>query len=280
MPAFPLGIGRGANANVVHRLKANSVPNFVFAPQMSWSVRQSFKDLARRTSTQAITILVNSSTDGDHVLTFSGGGLPAPVELDPFTASSDTAADIAAGLEAIIEAARADVLADVITGESVTDATISIAAIPKAPSVAPLTVTHTVPGGAASTLTYTYTLTQDHTSVDSTRHGDAHVTHLFCERVVRGSCTLNVTTAFAGVTAMTIIAGDADDDNGILTSSNLKSAAATDTVGAAENTPRFEAAFVPQWVITCASATPLHFGSLTAGEFELEIAYVPVPEVP
>lgn len=275
MPAFPLGIGRGANANIVHRLRANSVPKFAFAPRMSWSARMNWKELKRVSTTQVITLLVNSSTDGDHVLTFSGGGLASPVELDPFEASTNTAAQIAAGLEALIQTARADVLATVVTGETVNSATITITAITKVPGVAPLSVTHTVPGGAASTLTYTYVATLDHTSTISDHRGAEKVSTLFPENVVRADCTVDVSEAFAGVTALTMIVGDANDDNGLVTSTTIKSEAVINTVAAAENTPRFESAFVPQFTITAASATPLSFDSLTAGEFEVEIAYTP-----
>lgn len=283
MADFPLPVGRGANANHFHRLRAGSIPNFAFTPLMSWSVRQTFGDLARTTSTQSIAITITDDTDGDHVLTFSGGGLAEPVALDAFAASTDTVEDIATGLEAIVEAARAadEPLDGIVTAESVTDATISITALPKAPGTPPLVVTHTVDDvDGVPTLVYSYTITFDHTSTASEIHGTEAYTHLFPEMVVRDSCTLNRRVAFSGATSMTIVVGDADAANGLLTVTSLGSAGCVDTVGAAENTPRFEAAFVPQWVVGLASATPLHFGSLTAGEFEIEIAYCPTVAVP
>lgn len=278
MPNFPLPIGRGANSNVADRLKADTVPKFPFAPDMTWSCTLTAKQLALRTQSQVITVLINSTADGDHILSFSGGGLAEPVDIT-FAASGNTAAQIAAGLEAAIQTARATTLAGVVTNETVSTATITITCLTKARNVDPVTITNTQPDGDTDDPTFTYTygasLNPTSTSTDGV-NGHTNFMPEFPTNVVRGQCTVNRRVAFAGTTALTIIVGDAGATNGLVTATSIMSTGVFDTIAAAENTPRFESAFVPAIAFSAASATPLSFQGLTAGEVEITIEYFPV----
>lgn len=260
MPNFPLPIGRGANAALRDRIASDTVPKFPFAPDMQWTTKMDWKTLGLRSSTQSATVLINSSTDGDHVLTFSGGGLAAPVAIT-VTASTNTAAQIAAALEAAIQSARATTLAGVVTNETVSTATITITFLTKSSSVAPVTITPTVPGGSAPTITYSYVATVG--------------TSGFPTNVVRDTCVLNRKVAFVGPTTFTVEVGDSGASTGLLTATSVLTTGYVNTIAAAEATPRFESAFAPQLVFRASAATPLSLQSLTAGELEVVISYYP-----
>lgn len=276
MPNFPLAISRAGNSNIVHRCLANTVPRFALSPKLSWTQKITARQLALVPTTQVITLLVGgTASDGTYELTFTGGGLTAPVVVSAERDSGQTSAQMAAELEAEIEATRADELAGVVVNESVNSATITITCLAKASNVASVNVAVSFPGSATGTLTYTYAATLDAaTSIDGER-----ISHDFETNVIRTACVLHRRVAFAGVTTITMIAGDANDDNGLLTSTSLATTGFVQTTGANEFVRRQEAAFVPQWVVTTSGATPMPFQSLTAGEAELEIHYFPIPQV-
>lgn len=273
MARFPAHISPGGNSTVAARLKAGTLKH-AFAPRLAWSMPLTWRQLHLLPSTQGLTVLVGgTASDGDYVLTFSGGGLAAPVAVTAVRDSGETSAQMAVELEAAIATARATTLAGVVTDESVATATITIVGLTKAANVTPLTVVATFPGAATATLEYTYVTT----IVPSTDIGLGSPYEFFTN-MIRGHATVNRKTAFAGATAITAVMGDAGAANGLLTSTSLASTGIVQTTGAAERVPRFEAAFVPQIQVTLVSVTPLSNASLTAGEAVFEIHCHPVPE--
>jgi hypothetical protein len=274
MAAFPLAISRNGNSTIVERCMSNTVPRFGICPRMSWIAHVTARTLASRSATQVITLVVGgTASDGTYQLTFSGGGLAAPVVVSSVRDSGETSAQMAAELEAAIQTARATTLAGVVTNETVASATITITCLTKTPAASPVSIAVSFPGSATGTLTYTYTAGM---TVASTVEG-ARLFHDFPENIDRRACVVNVSTAFAGVTAMTLIVGDAADPDALFTSTSVLAAGRTQTVAAAEFMPRFEAAFVPQFSFVAASATPLALQSLTAGAVDIEIFYDPLP---
>lgn len=88
-------------------------------------------------------------------------------------------------------------------------------------------------------------------------------------------------TAFAGgtVDACTIILGDTNDDNGLVTSTNVftgQSAGWKQTPSAAEYAQHYESAFVP--AITIATTTG-NTNALTAGSLIVDIPFTPAVKV-
>ena len=274
---FPVFLSRGGNANVINRMKANSITRFYGTPKLAWTQLIIAEMLSLRASTQVITLVVGgTASDGTYQLTFSGGGLEDDVVVSATRDSGETSAQMAAELESAIQTARAGALADVVTNEVVNTATITITCLTKAAGVAPVSVAVSFPGSATGTLTYTYV---GSITVVSTFARTPAVPHALPEHIWRKACTVNRRVAFAGATAVTVTVGDANDPDGLVTSTSLLSTGIVQTTGAAEFTPRYEAAFVPLIQITLASATPLNFERLTAGEFEVELHYLPVPQV-
>jgi hypothetical protein len=271
MARFRPPISPGGNANLVARMLANTVKH-AHTPDTAWSLLVTAQMLALLPSTQVITLVVGgTASNGAYQLTLTGGGLAAPVVVSSTRDAAETSAQMAAELEGAIATARAGGLAGIVTDESVASATITIVALTKQPNVAPLSVAVSFPGAATGTLTYTYV-----TTLDPTVEG---VPDWF-EHSERKGCFVNRRAAFAGATAVTAIMGDAADDNGLLTSTSLTTTGIVQTTGAAEYTPRYEAAFVPQVQITLASATPLSNAALTAGEAVFELHGSPIPQVP
>lgn len=274
MAAFPLAICRNGNSTIVDRCMRNTVPKFAFTPRMSWITRVTAEMLAARSSTQVITLVVGgTASNGTYQLTFSGGGLSAPVVVSSVRDSGETSAQMAAELEAAIETARGTTLAGVITNETVNSATVTITCLTKDPGTAPVSVAVSFPGSATGTLTYTYVGT---INANSTIRGE-RISHDFPENVDRGTCMVNITEAFVGATAANLVVGDAADADALLTTQSLLSVTRSQSLTGAERMHRFEAAFVPQLQFTLASATALPMQSLTAGSVDVEIFYDPVP---
>lgn len=276
MPAFPLAISRFGNSTIVDRCLRNTVPRFALSPRMSWATTVTAAMLAARSTTQVITLVVGgTASDGTYQLTFSGGGLPAPVVVSSVRNSGETSAQMAAELEGAIQTARGSSLAGVVTDESVNSATVTITCLAKAPDVSPVSIAVSFPGSATGTLTYTYVATVD----AAAKIAGKRITHDFPTDVDRGTCVANVSEAFAGATAVTMVVGDALDADALYTSASIKTTGRSQSLTAAERVHRFEPAFVPQIQVSLASSTPLAAQALTAGSVTVEIFYDPVPQV-
>lgn len=260
------------NTDYLHDLDANKYPRFARSPVVKHVARFGLKMIQALASVaiQTTTVLIGGSApDGNYTARFVGTdalGVAFDISIPAFAASGNTNAQIAAGIEALIATARAGSLAGVVTDESVNSETITILF---AVGVT-CTVSLTVPVGATPTISRIFTAIVNM----ATRLGGWPVMPVFYEHVIRASMLLHRLTAIAGLAAVTIIGGDANDDNGLLTSTSL---AATGTVQttAAERDRRYEAAFAPQYTIV---STTDQFSSATAGEFMVELEYTPVPE--
>lgn len=276
MPAFPLPISRAGNSNIAARCKANTVPRFAMTPRLSWGATIGLSLFKLLAASQTITLVVGgTATNGTYQLTFSGGGLAAPVVVTATRDAAETNDQMAAELEAAIQTARGTTLAGVVTNETVTTNTITITCLTKLTNVAPVSVAVSFPGAATGTLTYTYVSTID----ASNATGPARMFHAFPTNVVRGLCAITRKVAVVGPTTCTVTVGDAGDTDGLLTSTDLKTTGVVQTTGAAERIPRQESAFQPYIVITTSGATPMPPQSITAGEFEVQIHYEPIPKV-
>jgi hypothetical protein len=260
------------NTDYLHDLDANKYPRFARAPVMKHVARFGLKMIqALATIAVQTTIITISGTnpDGDYTPSFTGTdalGVAFDIELDAFAASGDDEEAIAAGIEAIIETAIGVELAGLLTSADVTGAVITLVWEPG------VTVTSSVevPVGAVATIARSFSAVV----TPATRLGGWPVMPVFYEHVIRASMILHRLTAIAGLAAVTIIGGDANDDNGLLTSTSL-AAAGTVQTAAAERQRRYEAAFTPQYTIV---STTDQFSSATAGEFMVELEYTPVPE--
>ncbi len=278
MARFPLNICQGGNATVANRLRANTV-KYAFAPRLAWSLPITFRHLQLLPSTQTIVLDFTYDVAGvDEIeLTFSGGGLAAPVVLTLDTSGATSDEDVAAIVEAAIEAARGvgEDLEGVVTGETVAATAVTVVALTKAAGVEPLSIVLEPVVDDVVTMTATYTYA---TTIVPTTDLGLGGPYEFFDGVIRGSSTVTRKTAFAGVDAITAIMGDAADDNGLLTSTDLATTGIVQTTGAAEFQPRREVTFTPQIIISIVSNEASGNGALTAGEAIFEIQCHPVPE--
>jgi hypothetical protein len=171
---------------------------------------------------------------------------------------------VAAGLEALIETARATTLADYVEDESVATDTITIDYV----DGEQVTVTVDFPGTSTGTVTVT--------SVATIPLGTTG--NLFPANVIvneEGGAGQNVVTAFAGITTIAATLGDAGAVDGLMTSTTLASTGFTSTIAAAEYAGHMELAFEPVFTITADEP----FTNLTAGEVEVMIPYLPPPTI-
>jgi hypothetical protein len=264
MKIHRFGKTNGGNADFIKKSLNNSIP-IPHTPEFTWSWHVDKKRLAllQALAVQTTTVVHQSTTDGDHSYTFAGtlaDGTVFSVPTAAFTASGNTAAQIAAGLEAIVETARATTLALVLSGESNSSATNTFVFLPGVVA----TVTETRPGGTAATVGRTFSTVV----TPASRVGGKAVMPDFPEDVIRSRPQLVKRTAVAGVTTPTIVVGDANAANGLITSSALTGTGRVVTAGAAEFADVEEAAFIPQVTIGSVT-TPLT--SVTAGEFRVDI---------
>lgn len=259
------------NTDFLEDMKADKFPQLIRSVVQKHVTRFNLKMIRALAfiADQTTLITIDTAEDGDWILNFTGtlaDGTDFNVDLDAFAASGDTADQIAAGLEAIIEAARADVLLDIVSGEAVVTDTITV----DYPTGVRCVITLTIPGVGDATIASTFVAIVDET----TRLNAWPVMSEFYNRVIRGPSLLRRITPVAGLTTFTVIVGDANDDNGLIESTDLTdTAGVVQTLTAAEAQRRYEAAFIPQ--LTFTSDTP--FGDATAGEFTVEIENVPVP---
>lgn len=266
------GRRNGGNPDLVKKLLNNAIvlpctPEFTWRWSVDLSKLKLLQALAIETSTIQIT---GAAPDGDYVLTLAGtlaDGTAFSVELDPFTASSDTNDDIAAGLEAIIEAARAadEALENIVTAESVSTDTITTALAQGVVA----TWTLVQPATGTETIARSFSCTVDPTS----RVRGKAIMPAFPERVTRSRTILEVVDAVAGPTTPQIIFGDDNDDNGLITVSSLASEGFAYTSAATEAADLEEAAFVPQAVITWSTAA---LTAATACDFHVSVRCKPL----
>ncbi len=103
--------------------------------------------------------------------------------------------------------------------------------------------------------------------------------NVFPERVIRSVPLIEVVSNPAGpsLTALAVIMGDAADDNGLVTSTNIIAAAGThvQTIAAAEFADRYEAAYVP---LVQLDATGANLDAITNLDFIVKIKFSPVVE--
>ena len=260
------------NNDYLNDMKADKFPQLLRSVVLKHVTRLNLKMIQALAfiSTQRSIVTITGAAAGDWVLRFvgsyAGGGAAFDVTLAAYAAGGgDTTSDIANGLEAIIETARATTLAGIVSGES--DAA-NVITVDYTAGVT-CTITLTAPGAGTATITRTFTAIIDQT----TRLNSWPVMPEFFDRVIRGPCILHKIVAVTGLTAVTIIVGDANDDNGMFTSLTLTTTGSSMRPGAEEQR-RYEAAFRPQITLV---ATTDPFSSATAGEFMVEIEHVPVP---
>lgn len=175
---------------------------------------------------------------------------------------SATASTVAAGLEALIQAARGvgEALEDYVEGETVDTATITIDYV----DGVQVLLTDDFPGTSTGTTTTTNVAT-----IDMGQTGDWYPSDV----IVDGGY-INRLVAFAGGTpTITIEVGDTNDPNGLVTSTSIATTGPAETTGAAEHAEHLETAFAP--TVTITSNQP--FTSLTAGEVLAVVRYTPVP---
>lgn len=120
---------------------------------------------------------------------------------------------------------------------------------------------------------------------DTSQRFDLHTynpNNLFPANVERGLPLLYLGEVFDGgaVTACAGILGDANDDNGLYTTTALGQGETlgwkANTTAAAEYAPRFESAFIPQLGL---DTTNGNINALTTGELWIVIGFNPVPGV-
>jgi len=261
------------NIDYLHDLDANKHPRSTASLTIKHKTHLNLKmiqALAFIAIQTTVVTMAGTAPDGNYTARFLGTdalGVAFDISIPAFAASGNTNAQIAAGIESLIQTARGTTLAGIVTNETVLSTAITIAFA----TGVQCTVSLTVPVGATPTITRSFAAT----IMPSTRLNGWPVMPEYYEHVIRGPMLLHRIAAIVGLTAVTIIGGDANDDNGLLTSTSL---AATGTVQttALERIRRYEAAFVPQFIVT---STTDPFGSATAGEFQVELEYTPVPEL-
>jgi hypothetical protein len=262
------------NSDFLSDLQSNKYPLFCRALQQKFVVKITAKMLRAMAvlAVQTTTVVISGAApNGNYTAQFVGTtatGATFDVTIPAFVAAGNTNAQIAAGIEALIQTARATTLAGIVTNETVSTATISIVFA----AGVTCTVSLTVPGTAVATIARTYAVTLNPTS----RLLGWPVMSEFFEHVIRGNCILHRPVAVAGLAAVTMVVGDAGVADALLTATSLAATGSVQTTAATEYNPRYEAAFVPQIQIT---ATTNPFSAVTAGLIFVEIENSPVPEV-
>lgn len=212
-------------------------------------------------NTNVVTIVYEAGIEAqsiDTAETTATGTIVASVSAD--------ADAVAAALEALIETARATTLADYVADETVTTDTISIDYV----DGVQVSLSVDFPALATGTITTTNVAT-----IPLGRTGDWFPTNVWVDGALA-----NVVTAFdtAGSPTITIEIGgafdsDANDPNGLLTSTSITTAGPIETIAAALSVEHFEAAYVPTATITSDAL----FADLTAGDVSCIIRYNPPP---
>lgn len=177
---------------------------------------------------------------------------------------SDDADAVAAGLEALIETARATTLADYVDDESVATDTITIAYV----DGVQVALAVDFPGTSTGDVTTTATAT---IAIGATGN-------LFPANVwVAGDAGAgaNVTEAFTGITTLSAALGDSVASDGLMTTADLTATGFTSTSAASEYAEHMELAYAP--IVTIVSDEL--FSNLTAGSMEILIPFSVPPTI-
>jgi hypothetical protein len=175
--------------------------------------------------------------------------------------TSETDETVAAGLEALLQTARATTLADYLEGESVAAAVISLDYVDGVQVLLEVDF----PVGATGTNVIANVAT-----IPMGRTGD-----WFPSDVVVDGAMASVGTAFVGLTTLDLTIGDVGAANGLLTASDCTATGALQTTAAAEHTDHFEATFQPLMTLTADGL----FTDVTAGEVTGMVFYTPPPTI-
>lgn len=266
---IPLGRSNSGNARLQRARNQNQLPA-AEAPEFFWSFPVDLKllHMLQALAIQTTTVLVTGAApDGDYTLHFVGNladGTAFDVTIPAFAASTNTNNQIATGLEALAQTARATTLALIVGNETVNTATVTFVFL----AGVVCTVSLTVPATAGSTIARTFACT----ITPASRIRGERVMPDFPSNVIRARPLLRRPAAIVGLTTPLLIAGDVGDDNGLVTSTSLAVAGPIETTAAQEFADVLETAFVPQVVLNYAT-TPLT--GATAGEFAVDIRYKP-----
>lgn len=275
-PYLPVGRSNGGNVACLRTLEGDALPQHSYAPEVlaSWQLDHvAIRDLADSAIETSTIELDGDESDGDYILTLAGtlaDGSAFEVDLDAFAASGDTNADIAAGLEAIIQAARGvgEDLEGIVTGETVTDETITTTLAAGVVGTWSLEA----PAGGSATVVRSFSLG---ITINTLFANDA-----FPANVLRGEPAMRVDIAFTGVAGVSAVFGDDNSDggsaaaNGLVTITSLTSAGYFSTPGATQYAERVEAAMSPTASFLFTTDPP---ASLTAGKVTFFLAYYPLP---
>lgn len=177
---------------------------------------------------------------------------------------SDDEDDIAAGLEALIEDARATTLLDYVADETVTTDTVTIQYVAGTQVLLSVDFPGTSTGTVATTTTATIPI--------------GTTGNLFPANVwVAGDqgAGANVTTAFAGITTLSAALGDSVASDGLMTTADLTVTGFTSTIAATEYAEHMELAYAP--IVTVVSDEL--FSNLTAGSMEILIPFSVPPTI-
>ena len=127
MPDFPHNHGgkdNGGGAAFVRALESSNFPLWDFTPEYQWECRVGASALTGAAATQIATVTVPAAgiASGALTVTFTGGGLVAPVEVIVYAAVGDDERDVGNALEVAVDAAilgdLAGVIADVENDDS------------------------------------------------------------------------------------------------------------------------------------------------------------------
>lgn len=230
-------------------------------------------------ATSLAGVVVSASNDtGVVTIVYEDGIDPQTLSVAETTATGTLTVSIsmdedaiAAALEALIEAARAtdEPLEDYVDDESATTDTITI----EYAAGVQMRVTPTVPATADITVTTT--------DVATITLGNAG--NYFPANVWVAGAIANVSTAFdiaSGTPTITMEVGgafdsDADDPNGLMTSSSIAATGVLETIAADLFDEHFEIAYAPTVTVT----SDVLFADLTAGEVSVMIRYSPPPTI-
>jgi len=229
-------------------------------------------DITDRIATDLAGIVASASANSNVVtIVYEDGIAPQTLTCVESTATGTITAsvgadedDVAAGLEALIEAARATTLVDYVADETVTTDTVTIQYVAGTQVLLSVDFPGTSTGTVATTTTATIPI--------------GTTGNLFPANVwVAGDrgAGANVTTAFAGITTLSASLGDSVASDGLMTTADLTVVGFTSTIAATEYAEHMEVAYVPIATIVSDEL----FANLTAGSVDFLIPYSAPPTI-
>lgn len=193
------------------------------------------------------------------------------------TATGMTTEDIANALEADMEDKRDGTISaqldGVVLDESDAAAVVTVvfeydeevAIATEHPATATLVVADSTPDDSTLTNVDSYAIELDMNT--------AWPNNAFPGTVERNDLYVEVNTAFSGTTTLEV--GDANDPNGLLTSTSIAATGNKETITAAEVAERIEASFAPLLTVT----STLHPSAMTAGDMWIRLEFTPLVSV-